>query len=375
MNQEKTLLKTARKGEFSTRQLCFFLAFLSPVSKLLQAPAMLAYYAKGDLLLPALIQYLLQGGMLALLLFFCAKSEKSAFELLRERVGVWAEKTALVLFSIYLVFFSLLPLLELERFVYTAFFDSAPGVYSFIPFFFLSAYLCCKSLKTFARCCDLALPFFVLSFVGLLVLSVGEADFTRLMPLFELPAKSVGLGVMRSFLHFSDTSILLPLLGAYRYQKGDGKKVMLSFGVGGGCVLVFLAVFYGVFGALAPLKPYAFDKIAVYFGALDVVGRIDLLLVYTMTILLLFYYCLPLVLSTRLFTEAIGAKTPLPISAVLNAGLFLVVVFFNRFYGILYSLLTTKFLFIFPLFSYLLPLLSLLLLLKNKKKQEVSYAK
>ncbi|MBQ4268389.1 MAG: hypothetical protein IJB97_01925, partial [Clostridia bacterium] len=45
-------------------------------------------------------------------------------------------------------------------------------------------------------------------------------------------------------------------------------------------VFVFLAVFYGTFGPIAVLKPYAFDKIAVYFGALEVVGRVDLLLVY-----------------------------------------------------------------------------------------------
>ncbi|MBQ5926455.1 MAG: GerAB/ArcD/ProY family transporter [Clostridia bacterium] len=379
MRKPNALLRDA-DGQIHVRQLCFFLAFLSPVSKLLQAPAMLAYYAKGDLLLPAFIQYLLQGAMIFGLLFFSAKTQKSVFELLREKVGVWAEKTALTVFSVYFVFFSLLPLLEMERFVYTAFFDTAPSPYSFIPFFFLSAYVCTKSLQAFARCCDIALPFFVLSFLGLTAMSVGSADFSLLMPLFELPPKAVGLSVLRSFLHFSDTSLLLPMLGAYRYKKGDGKKIALAFSGGAFAVFVFLAIFYGTFGPLAVLKPYAFDKIAVYFSALEVVGRVDLLLVYMLTVLLLFYYCLPLQLCTRCFSDALGCKSKLPVAVGLNVGLFLLVVFFNRFYSAIYAVLTTKLIWIFPLFSYLIPLSCLLLIPKNgasvkkKEKKEQAYA-
>ena len=56
-----------------------------------------------------------------------------------------------------------------------------------------------------------------------------------------------------------------------------------------------LAVFYGVFGAVAPKQEFAFSKTAQYFQALTVVGRFDLLLIYLMTIVLLFYYCLSLI--------------------------------------------------------------------------------
>ena len=51
------------------RQLCFFVAFVVPVSKLLSAPAQLAEFAKGDLLVPALAQYLLQAAVLAVMRF------------------------------------------------------------------------------------------------------------------------------------------------------------------------------------------------------------------------------------------------------------------------------------------------------------------
>ena len=50
-------MENVERGSVSIRQLCFFLAFLLPVSKLLEAPALLAYYAKDDLLLPALAHF------------------------------------------------------------------------------------------------------------------------------------------------------------------------------------------------------------------------------------------------------------------------------------------------------------------------------
>ena len=140
---------------------------------------------------------------------------------------------------------------------------------------------------------------------------------------------------------------------------------------------VTIAVFYGTFGPIAVLKPYAFDKIALYFGALDVVGRLDLLLVYMLTVLLLFYYCLPLQLCTRCFSDAIGCKSKIPVAVGLNAGLFLLVVFFNRFYSVLYALFTTKLIWVFPIFSYLVPLSCFLLIKKDKdkkKKKEKAYA-
>ena len=42
------------------RQIAFAAAFLLPAAKLLEVPSLLAEYAKGDLLLPALMHFLTQ---------------------------------------------------------------------------------------------------------------------------------------------------------------------------------------------------------------------------------------------------------------------------------------------------------------------------
>lgn len=357
------------KTSFHTRQLCFFLAFLLPVSKIAELPSLLAYYAKDDLLLPAILQFLLQAGMLALLILFASKTDESMFAFVKNRLSGRAAKTLYFLFAAYFVFSSILPLLNLERFVYTAFFDTAPGVSAFAPFFLLAAYIASKNLKCFARICDLCMPLFILSFVGLIVLSLGETDFTALMPALSASPRSVGLGVLRSLPHFSDTALLVPLLGEYRHRKGDGKKLMLSYALGAAFVLLFLAVFYGIFGALAPQQAFAFDKIAGYFGGLAVVGRIDLLLVYLMTVVVLFYRCFPLLLAVHCFSTAAKIQNRIPVAAALSVTLLVLTVFFNRFYGALYSFVSTAAVWVFPLFAYGLPLLCLGLLLAERGKK------
>ena len=56
--------------------LCFFAAFFLPITKMLEAPALLSKYAAGDILVPALGHYLLQAAVLAALLFLISRLDK-----------------------------------------------------------------------------------------------------------------------------------------------------------------------------------------------------------------------------------------------------------------------------------------------------------
>lgn len=352
------------------RQLCFFAAFLVPVGKLLAAPPLLAYYSKGDLLLPALAQYLLQGAVLAAILFIASRTDKSFYELIADALGTITAKLVYILYALYFVFSALLPLLDLERYVYTAFFDTAPSVSAFAPFFILSAFICTKSLKEFGRSADIAMPLFLVSFVGLMIMSVGEADFTNILPIFGTPIKSSAIGFLRTLGHFSDAALFMPMLGSYRYKKGDGKKVMFSYWLGALFVLFFLAVFYGVFGAIAPKQEFAFSKTAQYFQALSVVGRFDLLLVYLMTIVLLFYYCFVLQASVLCFAKAIDTKKKVWISAILNVLLCFFALFCNKYYNRLYYFITVYLFWVFLLFADVIPLLCLFLKRGSRREEK-----
>ncbi|MBQ2702190.1 MAG: hypothetical protein IJF64_04285, partial [Clostridia bacterium] len=140
--------------------------------------------------------------------------------------------------------------------------------------------------------------------------------------------------------------------------------------LGGVFTLFFLAVFFGIYASIAGSEHYAFSKIGQYFPALSVLGRIDLIFVYLLTIVLLFYTCLPLQYATDLITLSFPVKK-INDSFLLNLGFLLVVLFANKRYNAFYEVISGKLFFVFLLFGVLLPLL-LCLLPKKKEDQNAS---
>ena len=373
-------IKTKNTPLVNVRQLCFLTAFMFPLSKLLETPSLFAKNALGDLLLPAFLQFLLQLVGLGALLFITSKTGKSIFQLLEERLGNVAVKGVYLLLAVYYLFSALLPLLDAEKFIHAVFYDTAPSRFTFTPFFFLSAFVCVKSLRSFARIADLCLPVFLISFLGIILMSVGKSDFQSLLPWFEFPASKIATAVKNTTVHFSDALLLLPFLTSSDYKKGDAKKVISAFGLGALFVLLFLATFYGIYTTLAPRQHYAFSKIAQYFSALKTVGRIDLLLVYLLTAILLLVTILPILLSCHCLQTVFGEELKVTFSIAINVGLLVFVLYCNKYYNLFYEVFTKSLWWIFPAFSVGLPLLCLLLLIgenksKTKRKRKGKFKK
>ena len=392
-----TLLPTQQafardKNEVCGRQVALFCAFLLPVYKLLELPSILARFCEGDLLLPALLHYI--GQFCVWLLVVLAvkwigeKYQKTPLALLEEKLGKWTA-VIYIAYAIFYLFYAALPLLDLEKFVYAAFYDTAPTFFTFAFFFPLCGYVCAKGLKCMGRCADICLFLFTVPFAVLIAMSVFQADFTGLLPLFEKDFSATKSAFLYSTPHFLDVFLCLPLIGNLRYQKGDGKK--LSFGYLGGAAfsLLFLAVFYGIFSTTAPRQHYAFLKIAQYFPALSVVGRIDLIFVYILSAVLFFFTCAPLLYATYLFTRSVSLfkKTPFvqpdfpldlhtdslqkALAALISIAAFFFTLFMNKHYDGVYALFGG----LYPLFwivGSLLPLLFLVLAPKpsNEKREK-----
>ena len=347
------------------RQIAFIGAFLLPATKFLEAPALLAKDGAGDLLLPALLHFLLQAGVLFALVYACSCSEKSLFERLNEWLGkgVWA---VYALFAVYYLFAGILPLLDLEKFVYALFYDTSPTTFSFAVFFVFSAYFCTRGLTTLGRVGDICLFLFALPFTALLCMSVGEADFSRLLPLAGEEFGNTMSAFKHTMPHFSDAVLLLPFIGNLHYRKGDRRKIMLGYGIGAGLTLLFLAVFFGIFSSLAPREHYAFAKIAQYFPALAVIGRADLLFVYLLTAVLLFTTCLPLHYCVDFTCRIVGTNRRTLFSAILNIGAFVFVLFSNKHYNAFYAVISGKLPVVFILVADILPLFCLFIPKKEK---------
>lgn len=358
-----------RNGEVYARQIAFCAAFILPMGKFLETPSLLAQYARGDILLPALAHFFVQSLLLLGILYAASCSEKTLLERLQSKLGKGVIGVY-ILFILYYLFAAVLPLLDLEKFVYAAFFDTAPTTFSFGTFFLLAAFICAKGFKSFGRCADLCLFLFLLPFLALIGMSLFESDLTRLLPFFGTEFSGLAQGFVRTTPHFADAVLLLPLIANYRYKKGDGVKIMSGYWAGAGMTLLLFAVFFGVFSTLAPREHYAFSKIAQYFSALDVVGRIDLIFVYLLSVVLLFYTCLPLLYATDLTARLFNVKRKSFFAAGIALGGVLFVLFMNKHYNAIYNAIGGKLTPVFWFVAYLLPLFCLFL----TKSKEIKHA-
>ncbi len=355
-------------GEIYARQIAFCAAFILPLGKFLEVPSLLAKDARGDILLPALLQFLLQTLVLLAILYACSRSKKSLLERLKEKLGTGMIFLYL-LYALYFLFAAALPLLDLEKFVYAAFFDTSPTTFSFGVFFILLAYLCTKGIKSVGRCADLCLFLFLFPFLALLGMAFFETDLTRLLPFFGTEFSGSARAFVQTTPQFADGVLLLPLIANLRYQEGDGVKITLGYMGGSLIALFFFAVFFGIFSSLAPREHYAFLKIAQYFPALDVVGRIDLIFVYLLSVILVFYTCLPVIYAVELTARAVKTERKTLLAATVSLALFILLLFTNRHYNTLYRFIGGKLSFIFWLLGDLLPLFCLLLPVETKKKE------
>ena len=353
------------------RQIAFVCAFLLPMGKLMEVPSLLARYAKGDLLLPALIQFSLQALVLLCLLFALSSSKATLHQRLFSVFGR-ATPVLYALFAVYYLLASVLPLLDFEKFVYAVYFDTAPTTFSFGFFFLVSAFVSTKGIKAVGRCADLCLFLFLLPFIALLLMSLFEADFTTLLPFFGTKTSQNLRAVLKTMPHFSDVALLLPLFLHFRYEKGDGKKIMAGYGVGAGLCLLFFAVFFGIFSTIAPREHYAFSKIAQYFPALSVVGRIDLVFVYLLSATLLFYTALPLAYATELTSSLFSTRKRVLPSFLIHLSAFFFVLFFNRSYDAFYRFFSGPLSPVFIVISYLLPCFCLFLPKTTKKENALA---
>lgn len=360
--------KTPQNGEIAARQIAFFAAFILPIYKLLEAPSILAQYAKGDLLLPAFLQFVAQVGVIIALIVAAARSDKPLLERLNEKLGKWSVVFYL-LYAAYFLFAAVLPLLDLEKFVYAAFYDTAPTLFSFAAFFFLTAYISAKGIKSVGRSADLSLFLFVLPFLALIIMSLIEADFKALLPFFEQDFSASLTAMQRTTPHFADTALLLPLIGNLRYKKGGGKKIIGGYALGAGFTLLFLAIFYGVFSSIALREHYAFIKIAQYFPVLSIVGRIDLIFVYMLCIVLFLFTAFPLQFATEFTARVFGQRRKKWFAAAYSLLAFVFVLFCNKYYNAFYGAFSGYLTPVFIVFCNVIPSLSFFL--KDKKKQSV----
>lgn len=358
-------------NKITARQLCFFLAAIAPVGKIILMPTNLIHFSKNNLLFPAAMNFVLQAAVIFLVLLL-AKNDLSFYQLIANKLGKVAAKIILTLFALFFFFAAFLPLLEQKILVQSAFYDTLPSILSFSSFFIFSAYLCSKPLSSFGRTWDILAPLAIAAFLGIIVFSVGSADFGALAPALQSGAAEIFRGFAFNMGWFLDSAILLSFLGKIEYKKGLPWKGLLSYLAGAAAVLFFLAIFYGVFQETAINQEFAFTKVSRYFPGINTLGRIDFLFIYSLSLVMAFYAILPLQAGIDFLRQAYGSREkrffPAILSVAVNAVMLVLTVFFDYRYITINEIINETLFWIFPIFCLLLPALALLLNIRRRRE-------
>lgn len=344
------------KDRISVRQICFILIAYNAALKLIIYPTAAASANGNDLIFPALFDLFAQTLIVWSVAYLCSRTDKTFFGLLEDTFNRTVARIVYALLALYFLFAAVVPVTEQQLLVHAAFYDTVPSLYAFLPFFLFSVYAGAKSFTDTGRCADICLPVFAVSVIALLVMSVGQGDYSNLLPVLKQPFPKLAGGALGGLFRYSDSAFLLLFMGRFGYRKGDAAKLTLSYACGGLIVIALIAVFYAVYGAMTPTRPFILSEISAFFPAISYVGRIDLPLVYALDTVILFAVVLYIQACVHCLSLAFGWDKRSALSLGVNAVLLALTFVLNNKYSLLYDAAFKWFWIPALVFAYVLPL-------------------
>lgn len=354
------------REKISVRQICFILIAYNAASKLLLFPTGAASAVGNALVFCALFNLVLQSIIIWSVSYLSSRTDKTFFELLENTFGKITARIIFGFFALYFLVSAVIPMNEQQLLVHDSFYDTMPSLTVFLPFFIFSVYAGVKSFTNVGRCADMMIPVFALCAAAFLIMSVGEADFTNLLPVLTQPFKEVAGFSVASLFRFSESAFLLMFIGHYKYKKGDAAKLTISYAVGGLVVIAIMAAFYCLYGALAPTRSFAISNISVFFPIISFVGRIDLFLVYAFDLVALFATVLNIQMCVHCLVHTVNKNYRILYSVCANGVLIALTFIFNNHYTVLQKIAGDWLWIPALLFAYIIPVLAWTLRRKNK---------
>lgn len=347
--------------KINSRQICFIMLAYTAVSRLLLYTTALSDICGNDLLFPILIDFAVQTVVVWAICFLCSKTDETFFGLLENTFGEVVARIIYGLLTLYFAFSAVFPMMEQKQYVGQIFYDTVPPLLAFLPFFIFSVYAGSRGLKNIGRCADIALPIFVITFVVMLFMAFSEVDLSNLLPVLKTPATKIFEGALGSFFRFIEPSFMLIFMGHFRYRKGDAAKITLSYAGGGLIVILFAAVFYSIYGVISPSRDFAISKVALFFPAIELIGRIDLIALYFMEVTMLFATVINIQFAVHCLKKCTGLKIGGIWSLAINVILLALLLVFdssfsglNQFFSKWAWIVTAVFALLFPLLCWTL---------------------
>lgn len=351
-------------SKISVRQICFIMLIYTAVSKFILYPTQLSAESGNDLLFSALINFLLQGAIIWAVSFLCSRTDKTFFQLIEGTLGNVTARIIYGFFALFFIICAIIPLFEQKLYVHAIFYDTVPALIVFLPIFFFTVFVAAKDFRNIGRCADICLPIFLLSMLLILVMSFKEVQWDNFLPVLKQPSRVFSSSLANAF-RFAEPSFLLMFMGHFKYNKGDAAKITISYIGGAIFVMSVLAAFYGIYGDLAQSRQFAISKISLFFPAIELLGRIDLLTLYILEIAMLFALALNIQLAVHCIGQCTGYRNSAVLSVAVNALLIALIIIFNNNMNVL-SVVWSKWMWIvFLIFANIVPLASWFMRRKN----------
>lgn len=346
------------KMRISVRQICFIMLIYTAVSKFILYPTVLSYKSGRDLLFSALADFAVQAVIVWSVSYLCSRTDKTFFELIEGTLGKITARIIYGLFALFFIVCAIIPVFEQKVYVHAIFYDTVPSLIVFLPFFFFAVYAASKGFENIGRSADICLPIFIISMLFILVMSVIEVKWDNFLPMLKMPLKSVFGASVGTMFRFFEPCWLLMFMGHFKYKKGDALKITFSY-IGGALIVLFvLAVFYGVYGDVSASRQFAISKISLFFPAIDVIGRIDLVALYALEIVMLFALVLNIQLAVHCIAECTGYKNKAVLSLAVNAVLLVLIIFLDNKFNALHTFFSKWMWLAFVIFANIIPLLA-----------------
>ena len=262
------------RGLIAPRQLGFLFAAFLPLNKVVFLPALFAAEAGHALLYPLILSLLFDFCTLVLVMTLAVRGEGFP-AVLYSAFGRVGGKIILALLAATLLVQATLPLGEERLLIQLGLYETAPSLFYVAPLFVFGYFLLQKSPTVVGRAADLAVFATVAALGATLLFALPSAKMQRLLPLLPQKWGGVWRAVQNGALSFGEGLYPLFLLGKFPAEKRENRKIYSGFLMGAGLTVCFFALFYAVFGALAPDVPFALTDIAKHNLSGLNIGRVD----------------------------------------------------------------------------------------------------
>ncbi len=317
--------------KMSVRQICFIIIGFFMSTKMIFAAAITAGQSGKSLWISAIINFVLDGTFIFIILLIGERfKNKDFFEILSGGIGKIPSKIIYFLLSVLLIIKAYVPIMEQRNFIEISLYETLPTILTFLPFFLFCGYFSYKGLKAVARCSDILVWFTLIAIIGLITLTLPNADFSELLPIFKgISAKKIIAGSYKSGIWYFDSVYFLFFIGRYNEQKLGKTKIMSAFFLSVLLICLYFITIYAEFGVLTERQYFAPSKMGLFAVALLNIGRIDYLFSILLCISNVFAISLPLLFSTLSLNNAFNFKNKASAAIIVNSIMF-ICVFLSR---------------------------------------------